>query len=457
MSMELPDLPAARLARQVIDRLQAAGYQAYLVGGCVRDLLLGERPEDFDIATDARPEEVLRLCPKAELVGAHFGVVRVFNRRAHVQVATFRSDDSYLDGRHPSEVRFETRPEEDVRRRDFTINALMYDPRAGRLLDFVGGRKDLEARLIRTVGNPEARFAEDHLRMLRAIRFAARLGFTIHPDTFAAIRRVKHRIHRVSAERIRDEILRVLTEGGARYGFELLDESSLLEEILPEVAAMKGVEQPPNYHPEGDVWTHTLLMLGQMQKPTATLALGVLLHDVGKPPTFRRTDRIRFDGHPKVGAEMAVEICRRLRCSKEITARVVALVRDHLKFIDVQKMRPATLKRFLREPHFEELLELHRLDCLASHGNLENYEFCKRKLAELSEEELRPKPLITGHDLIKAGYRPGPAFKQILEAVETAQLEGRLHTPSAALDFVRCRFLPPDGKPTPQPATQADK
>jgi len=363
MSMELPDLPAARLARQVIDRLQAAGYQAYLVGGCVRDLLLGERPEDFDIATDARPEEVLRLCPKAELVGAHFGVVRVFNRRTHVQVATFRSDDSYLDGRHPSEVRFETRPEEDVRRRDFTINALMYDPRAGRLLDFVGGRKDLEARLIRTVGNPEARFAEDHLRMLRAIRFAARLGFTIHPDTFAAIRRVKHRIHRVSAERIRDEILRVLTEGGARYGFELLDESSLLEEILPEVAAMKGVEQPPNYHPEGDVWTHTLLMLGQMQKPTATLALGVLLHDVGKPPTFRRTDRIRFDGHPKVGAEMAVEICRRLRCSKEITARVAALVRDHLKFIDVQKMRPATLKRFLRESHFEELLELHRLDC----------------------------------------------------------------------------------------------
>ena len=452
--MELPDTPAARLARQVVGRLHSAGYQAYLVGGCVRDLLLGKRPEDFDIATDARPEEVLRLFPNGQLVGAHFGVVRIFDDGAHVQVATFRSDDSYLDGRHPSEVRFEKRPEEDVKRRDFTVNALMWDPASGCLLDLAGGRRDLEARLIRTVGDPEERFGEDHLRMLRAIRFAARLRFVIDPDTFAAIRRLRERIRRVSAERIRDEIFRILTEGGARYGFELLNQSGLLEVLLPEVAAMKGVEQPPEYHPEGDVWTHTLLMLEKMGKPGVTLALGVLLHDVGKPPTFRRTDRIRFDNHTRVGAEMAAEICRRLRCSRETTARVAALVRDHLKFIDVKKMRPATLKRFLREPHFEELLELHRLDCLASHGNLDNYEFCKRKLAELSQEELRPKPLITGRDLIAAGYRPGPAFKRILEAVETAQLEGTLQTPAAALDFVRSRFLPPDGKPAPQPATQ---
>ena len=453
--MELPDTPAARLARQVIDRLHSAGYQAYLVGGCVRDLLLGRQPEDFDIATDARPEEVLHLFPKAELVGAHFGVALVRDGEAHVQVATFRSDDSYLDGRHPTQVRYEDRPEEDVKRRDFTVNALMYDVQSGRVRDFVDGQRDLEARLIRTVGDPEARFAEDHLRMLRAVRFAAALRFTIHPDTFDAIRRLKSRIRRVSAERIRDEIFRILTEGGARYGFELLDESGLLEELLPEVAALKGVRQPPEYHPEGDVWTHTLLMLERMEKPTVALALGVLLHDVGKPPTFRETDRIRFHNHAKVGAEMAAEICRRLRCSREITARVAALARDHLKFIDVKKMRPATLKRFLREPHFEELLELHRLDCLASHGNLENYEFCKRKLAELSEQDLRPKPLITGRDLIAAGYRPGPAFRRMLEAVETAQLEGKLDSPAAALAFVRSRFLPPDGRPAPQPATRA--
>ncbi len=454
--MELPDTPAARLARQVVEQLQSAGYQAYFVGGCVRDLLLGKRPEDFDIATDARPAAVLRLFPKAELVGAHFGVALVREGPVHVQVATFRSDDSYLDGRRPAQVRYEDRPEEDVKRRDFTINALMWDPIAGGPpLDFVGGLEDLRHRVIRTVGDPEARFAEDHLRMLRAIRFAARFGFTIDQPTFAAIQRLRDRIGRVSAERIRDEIFRILTEGGARYGFELLDESGLLEVLLPEVAAMKGVAQPPEYHPEGDVWTHTLLMLEKMERPAVTLALGVLLHDVGKPPTFRRTDRIRFDSHAKIGAEMAAGICRRLRCSREVTARVATLVRDHLKFIDVKKMRPATLKRFLREPHFEELLELHRLDCLASHGNLENYEFCKRKLAELSWEELRPKPLITGRDLIAAGYRPGPAFKQMLEAVETAQLEGALHTPSQALDFVRARFLPPDGKPAPQPATPA--
>jgi len=440
---------AAVLAAEIVDRLKARGYPAYLVGGCVRDLLLGREPQDYDVATGARPEEVVCLFPNAQLVGAHFGVVIVSSGGDSVEVATFRSDHAYRDGRRPSGVEFETDPRQDVVRRDFTINGLLMDPRSGEVLDFVGGRRDIEARLIRAIGDPGARFGEDHLRMLRAIRFAARLGFEIEPGTFDAIRRLRERMRLISAERIRDEIARILTQGGARRGFELLDASGLLAQILPEVAAMKGVEQPPEFHPEGDVWTHTLMMLEGLRSPSLTLALGVLLHDVGKPSTFRAADRIRFDQHAETGAGMAVRILGRLRFSSQEIRQVEALVANHLRFKDVRKMRESTLKRFLRKERFQEHLELHRLDCMMSHGLLGNYEFVKRKTEELPREELKPRPLITGHELIAAGYQPGPAFARMLAAIEDAQLEGQIRTPDEAMSLLRARFQLPDGRPTP--------
>ncbi|HOK44920.1 MAG TPA: CCA tRNA nucleotidyltransferase [Bryobacteraceae bacterium] len=431
---------AAMLATHIVQRLRESGRQAYLVGGCVRDVLLGREPRDYDVATDARPEEVVALFPRSRLVGAHFGVVLVRNDGDEVEVATFRSDHSYRDGRRPESVVFETDPRQDVIRRDFTINGLLMDPRTGEVLDFVGGQRDLDARLVRAIGDPETRFAEDHLRMLRAIRLAARFDFQIEENTFAAIRRLHSKILLISAERIRDELVRILTEGGARRGFELLDESGLLEDILPEVAAMKGVEQPPEFHPEGDVWTHTLMMLEGMRDPSPVLALAVLLHDVGKPPTFRVADRIRFDEHAEVGARMAVRILSRLRFSNQEIARVEELIANHLRFKDVTRMRESKLKRFMRMENFDEHMELHRLDCVMSHGMLDNYEFLKRKLAEAPPEELKPRPLINGYDLIAAGYKPGPLFKQILNTVEDFQLEGRIKTREEALALVRERF-----------------
>jgi putative nucleotidyltransferase with HDIG domain len=433
-------MDAERLARQAIARLRGAGHRAYLVGGCVRDLLLGVKPKDFDIATDARPDRIMDLFPNSGRVGAHFGVVLVRDVFAQVEVATFRSDQEYEDGRRPTAVHFENDPRQDVSRRDFTINGLLMDPDSGEVLDYVGGRADLESRTIRAIGDPEARFQEDHLRMLRAVRFAARLGFRIEPGTFAAMERNHALIQRVSAERTRDELVRILTEGGARRGFELLDASGLLAEILPEVAAMKGVGQPPEYHPEGDVWVHTLMLLEQLDHPTPSLALGALLHDVGKPPTFRVAGRIRFDGHVEVGVEMAHAILNRLRFSRDIAEQVEALVANHMKFKDVPKMKQSTLKRFLRMPEFQEHLELHRLDVLSSNRRLESYEMVKQKLAEFSDEHLRPARLLTGADLVAAGYQPGPQFSLILSAVEDAQLEGRIYTTSEALDLVREMF-----------------
>lgn len=424
------------LARQVVGTLRRAGYQAYLVGGCVRDLLLGCPPKDFDVSTDAPPGLIVELFPGAGQVGAHFGVVLVKGSGGHVEVATFRSDRDYTDGRRPSNVRFETDPRQDVLRRDFTINGLMMDPETGEVLDFVGGRADLQERLVRAIGDPEIRFREDHLRLLRAVRFAARLGFTIEPATMAAIRRNRGTIAKVSAERVRDELARILTEGGARYGFELLDATGLIENLLPEVAAMKGVAQPPEFHPEGDVWVHTLLLLERFDRPTATLAWGALLHDVGKPPTFRVAERIRFDGHVEEGVRLAHGILQRLRFSREDQEQVEALVANHMRFKDAHRMRESTLKRFLRTPRFAEHLELHRLDCLAGSGRLDNYEFVRRKLEELPEEQLKPPPLLTGRDLIAEGYTPGPDFSKILTAVEDAQLEGRIRSREEALELV---------------------
>ena len=498
----MPQSQAESLARQVIARLRSAGHQAWLVGGCVRDLLLGASPKDFDISTDARPDRIMDLFPHSGLVGAHFGVVLVRDAFAQVEVATFRNDHEYEDGRRPTAVHYETDPKADVLRRDYTINGLMMDVVEGHadtvgqalspanfshaatgnvgqvprfsgpmrispanlampvggdtdadnvgqalspanspanftVLDYVGGRADLDARLIRAIGDPDARFREDHLRLLRAVRFAARLGFTIEQATFAAIRRHAALIARVSAERVRDELVRILTEGGAAYGLDLLDESGLLAVLLPEVTAMHGVEQPPEYHPEGDVWTHTRLLLEKLDRATPTLALGALLHDVGKPPVFRVADRIRFDGHVEKGVEMSRAILTRLRFSRDDAAQVESLVAHHMHFKDVGRMKESTLKRLMRLPRFDEHLELHRLDCLASSGHLENYDLVKRKFEEMSAaDEIKPAPLITGADLIAAGFRPGPRFGEILSAVEDAQLEHRLRTPAEALEWV---------------------
>ncbi|HEX6896670.1 MAG TPA: CCA tRNA nucleotidyltransferase [Bryobacteraceae bacterium] len=435
--------PAIRVAAE----LHKLGYLAWLVGGCVRDLVLGCEPKDYDIATDATPDQVVQIFPRAQLVGAQFGVVLVDG----VEVATFRSDHSYQDGRHPGRVVFEKDPRQDVLRRDFTINALLLDPArlddpARHVVDYVGGVSDLHNRIVRAIGDPAQRFQEDHLRMLRAIRFAARLGFEIEPGTMASIRQMRAQIQHVSPERIRDELTRILTEGGARRGFELLDSSGLLKEVLPEIAAMKGVQQPPEFHPEGDVWTHTLIMLEGLGHAAPTLAWGVLLHDVGKPGTFRIADRIRFDGHVELGERIARDILTRLRFSNADIDQILALIHNHMRFSHVHQMRESTLKRMLRMDRFEEHLELHRLDCTSSHGSLDNYQFAKSKFEQASPEVLRPPRLVTGDDLITAGYHPGPDFSRMLEVTEDAQLEARIGTKEEGLELIRSLFGSPGAR-----------
>lgn len=433
----LPAVPAP--VRAVADRLHRAGFAAYLVGGAVRDLLMAREPRDLDIVTDARPHEVAALFPGAVMVGAAFGVVRVREAGAAVDVATFRREGPYLDGRRPAFVEFATL-EQDVRRRDFTVNALLLDLLTGAVVDLVGGGADLGARRIRAVGDPAARFAEDRLRMLRAVRLAAELDFTIEARTLRAIRRHAAAITQVSAERLRDELLRLLVAPGRARGVRLLQESGLLAPLLPEVAATVGVPQPPEYHPEGDVFTHTVLTLHHLEEPTPVLALAALLHDVGKPPTLERADRLRFPGHDVVGAALAERVCRRLRLSGAMTARVVTLVRDHLRLQDVPRMRPGRAKRVLAREDLPDLLALHRADVLASHGDLATYHWVREAAARLTEEERRPPRLLTGDDLIALGYRPGPRFRDILEAVEEAQLDGRVRTRAEAEALVRERF-----------------
>ena len=461
---------AKQHAAEIVRALRERGHQAYFAGGCVRDLLLSREPADYDVSTDATPREVMQVFPRTFAVGEQFGVVLVppketsgetsvpsassgqaLDRQGErgketVEVATFRSDVGYSDGRHPDEVRFSKDPREDVQRRDFTINGMMLDPETNETLDFVGGRKDLKAGIVRAIGDPERRFAEDKLRMLRAVRFAARFDYQIDPATMAAIQKLAPQIRQVSCERVREELTKMLTEGQARRAFELLDTTGLLRQVLPEIAAMKGVEQSPEYHPEGDVFVHTLLLLEKLQPGgsgsiSKTLAWGALLHDVGKPPTFRiAPDRIRFDGHVEVGVKMAAEICRRLRFSNHETDQILALVDNHMRFADVQRMKQSTLKKFLRLPAFDEHLELHRIDCLSSHGQLDSYEYSREQLRSMPPEAIRPTPLITGRDLIEAGYEPGPRFKEILTAIEDAQLEGRLTSREAAIEFVRREF-----------------
>lgn len=431
-------------ALTIVRRLRADGHEALLVGGPVRDLILGRGVKDFDVATSAPPRRVMRLFPRTVPVGVHFGVVLVVMPASQVEVATFRAEEGYADGRHPDTVRFST-ADQDVLRRDFTINGLFYDPLEDRLIDRVGGLDDLQAGLVRAIGDPAARFGEDHLRLLRALRFAARLGFTIEPATWQALVGAAGQIVTVSAERIRDELTTLLTQGNAHLGLDLLDRSGLLEVLLPEVAAMRGVPQPPEFHPEGDVFVHTRLMLERMGPATPTLAWAVLLHDVGKPPTFELADRIRFNGHDNAGATLADGICRRLHFSTAAREQIVALVREHLHFMPLKQMRQATLKRFLRKPHFDEHLELHRLDCLGSHADLELYDYARERLSTLSEVDLRPPRLITGHDLIALGHTPGFAFQAILADVEERQLAGEITTREEALAYL-ARTHPPPGE-----------
>ncbi len=447
-------------AISIIRKLRDHGHQAYLVGGCVRDLLLGLEPADYDVTTDATPDEVMRIFPETYAVGAQFGVVLVPLRDALagdvasnvpkekaddpavVEVATFRSDIGYSDGRHPDQVRFSKSPREDVERRDFTINGLLLDPVTNQVLDYVSGQKDLAAKIVRTIGDPELRFAEDKLRMLRAVRFAARFGYSIEPATLAAIKKLASGIHQVSRERVRDELTKMLIEGHAREAFLLLDQTGLLQEVLPEISAMKGVQQPPQFHPEGDVFTHTLLLLQNLPHPCPpTLAWGALLHDVGKPATFRvAPDRIRFDNHVDVGVKMAEEICKRLRFSNDDTEQILALIDNHMRFSSVPQMKDSTFKKFVRQPRFEEHLELHRLDCRASHGDLASYQFTRERISAIPPEAIRPAPLVSGDDLIAAGYQPGPRFKEMLSRVEDAQLDGRLNSKESAMDYIRQEF-----------------
>jgi poly(A) polymerase len=515
--------PQFDAALRIIAALRAAGHESYLAGGCVRDLLLGREPSDYDITTSATPDIVLNLFPRTFAVGAHFGVVLVAScdesdaaqesgadsvppqmaegrppgrpvpppqvdeylannfMRANseqlappqvvTEVATFRSDGAYSDGRHPDAVRYTTSAEEDVRRRDFTINGLLLDTerlfpqgveaathpshkdkdvaRVGHpdvdlrsaVIDHVHGLADLDAGIIRAIGQPGERFEEDHLRMLRAVRFAARFSFQIDPATAAAMRRLAPKTNAVSRERVRDELTKMLTEGHARRAFELLDETGLLAEVLPEVARMKGVEQPPQFHPEGDVWTHTLLLLAQLPPACPLpLAWGALLHDVGKPPTFMRADRIRFNGHVDVGVAIAADICRRFRFSNDETRQTLSLVENHMRFADAQHMKASTLKRFFRLENFPQHLELHRMDCMAGSGNLDHWNFVRERYESMPEEAVRPTPLLTGRELIAAGYQPGAAFKEMLHAVEDAQLEGTITTFDDALALLRDRF-----------------
>jgi poly(A) polymerase len=454
------DNPKYIAAREIVLALSAAGHPAYFAGGCVRDMLLEVEAKDFDVATSATPDVVMGLFAKTYSVGAHFGVVLVCTPDGEggeiaTEVATFRHDGAYSDGRRPDAVRFSTDPREDVLRRDFTINGMLLDPvifeetgdAAAATIDYVGGREDLAAHVLRAIGDPALRFAEDKLRMLRGVRFAARLELEIEPRTMAAIRAAASEIGQVSSERIRDELTLMLTEGHARRAFELLDETGLLVHVLPEAVRMHGVAQPPQFHPEGDVWVHTMLLLEKLQPGvSATLGWGALLHDIGKPATFRPPDpkkpgdRIRFDGHVEVGVRMAEEILGRLRFSNEDTAQIVALVKNHMRFGDILQMRESTLKRFLRLPKFDEHLALHWMDASSAHGDLRLYEFAKEKYEAAPVETIRPKLLVTGRDLIAAGYRPGTAFKAMLEAAEDAQLEGRATTTDEGLAVVLAQF-----------------
>jgi len=436
------ETPMATTARNIVARLRESGHMAYFAGGCVRDLLRDETPKDIDIATDARPGAVQQIFPRTYAVGAHFGVIVVLENEYQFEVATFRSDGAYLDGRRPVEVHFAT-AQEDAARRDFTINGMFFDPAADEVIDFVGGRADLDARVIRAIGDAAQRFSEDRLRVMRAVRFATVLDYEIETETWNALLRNASSINEISAERIREELVRIFLSPRRAAGWELLEASGLMQNILPEVAAMKGCEQPPQFHPEGDVFKHTRIMLELLPAETSLpLVFSVLFHDIGKPPTATvdETGRIRFNGHDRVGAEMTEAIMQRLRFSRAEIEATVEMVRQHMVFKDVPNMRVAKLKRFMARPTFAQELELHRVDCASSHGMMDNYIFLQEKAEEFAHEPIIPPPLLRGHDLIALGLTPGPRLGEILEAVETRQLEGALHDREEALAWVKHEY-----------------
>jgi len=438
--------PVTELRRQATDivrRLQAAGFSAFWVGGCVRDFLLGREPGDYDIATSARPEEIEKLFPHTVPVGRKFGVIIVVEGGHQFQVATFRAEAEYRDGRRPGQVVFAD-ARADAERRDFTVNGLFFDPITATLHDWVGGEADLRAKGIRTVGSPVERFAEDHLRLLRAVRFAAQLGFEIEPATFAAVQAQAARIKLISAERIRDELLKLFSPPHAARGLELLHRSGLMAQVLPEVAATVSCEQSPDFHPEGSVFNHLVLMLKQLP-PDAhpLLPWAVLLHDVAKPLTASRdpqTGNIHFYEHERVGAEMAVEVLERLRFPRKQIEAVGTAVLHHMQFKDAPKMRKATLRRMLLRETFPLELQLHRLDCLGSHGRLDVYDFLVEQSAALAKQpEIRP-PLLTGADLIELGWKPGPAMGKLLAEIRDRQLQDELRTPEQARQWVKLQI-----------------
>lgn len=426
-------------AIQIVKTLVQAGHQAVFAGGCVRDMLRGVEPKDYDIATSARPNEVQRLFAQSFAVGAHFGVIIVRLGEHSFEVATFRRDGTYSDARRPDSVEF-TDAQEDAMRRDFTVNGLFFDPLKDEVLDYVGGKADLGDKVLRAIGDPAARFREDHLRLLRAVRFATTLDFVIEEKTFRAIGESSAGIRTISAERIRDEFTRILQHPNRVRGFDLLVDTGLMAEILPEILKLQGCEQPPQFHPEGDVFVHTRIMLGLLPpEASLPLILSVLFHDIAKPATFAVDDtgRIRFNNHDKLGAQMTEEILRRLKFPNAVISPAVDAVENHMVFKDVKQMRVSRLKRFLARPTIEDELELHRVDCSSSHAMLDNYEFLRAKQAEFASqpEPLIPKPLINGHDLVSLGFTPGPKIRDVLNIAQNLQLEGTLRTREEALEW----------------------
>ena len=427
-------------AEKIARRLQAEGFTAYFAGGCVRDELRGVTPSDYDIATSATPRQVQALFPRSQAVGAHFGVVVVHDNGEDFEIATFRTDGSYGDGRRPDRVEFST-PEEDAKRRDFTINGMFLDPVSGSVIDFVGGQQDLQEGRLRAIGNAGARFQEDHLRLMRAVRFATSQGFIIEPETWQAVKDHAASITRISVERVRDQLVRILLHPRRTQGFDLLAESRLLFHIIPEIEALQGCTQPPEFHPEGDVWVHTRLMLSLLPETVSVpLVLSVLMHDIGKPRTWTcdpAEGRIRFNGHDKVGADMAEEILRRLRFSNDVIEATVEIVNNHMKFMHIQDMRTSRLKRWMASPTFSDEIALHRVDCLGSNGHLDNYDFVLAKQQEYSSAPVVPPRLLNGHDLMTLGYPPGPSLGDLLTAVQDAQLEGTVTTREEAEAWLR--------------------
>ena len=440
-----PESELYRVAREVVSTLKNKGHIAFCVGGCAREMVMGEAPSEYDITTSATPEQVVEIFSHTVPIGASFGVMLVLIDEHAFEVATFRKDASYSDGRHPDNVTYSEDVEEDVLRRDFTINGMLYDPTREEVIDYTGGLDDIETGIIRAIGKPYERFNEDKLRMMRAVRFSARYGFKIEEETYGAILKLAPEITQVSQERIRDELVKTISQQNPGAGLKLLSESGLLKHILPEIEDMHGVEQPPEFHPEGDVFIHTCLVLDKLYENAGgsvspELALGALLHDVGKPLTYSVSDRIRFNAHDRVGADMSKAICKRLKLSNKQANTIYELIREHLKFKDVFKMRKSTLKRFIGMAEFDLHLQLHLADCQASHGSREAYDFIMQKLQELGEEEIKPKPLIGGKELIDMGYKPGPLFTEILNAVEEAQLEGEIKNTQEALELVASKY-----------------